>query len=215
MKTLLVAAVLVTSALGCGGDGSAVPLDQYAHRIAASLCHATFRCCDASELGLGAPDTEAECVAAYEAQFQDGVDELAGALAAGRVIYDGDNLASCLGAADAAACGPAVSAAFGTCAPFVGTVALGGACERKLECTGGAFCDHVCVTPPSAGMACIGEDCGDDSFCMADPVTGYTCIAKRADGGACTSPSQCVSAYCDFDADVCAEEPVSTRCDGV
>jgi hypothetical protein len=86
---------------------------------------------------------------------------------------------------------------------FQGTVASGAPCTIKYECKDkNQICDtkngtSLCSTKvqKSKGQPCgnHGEYCTDDSYCAMDATTGsYTCMAKGAQGAACSATVPCI-----------------------
>ena len=214
---LVLGSILISALVGCGGDrGGPVPLEELAARYADAVCDWGFRCCDGVEIGFTSLD---ECRAVLGLQFEDWVDEQRGALATGRVAYDGDGAAECLADLAAATC-TGFEAVGAACVIFVGQVQPGGTCNDPDECTGGGFCDRgACVAPPGVGAECVGEQCGDGAYCytrtpMDPPGPLYTCRALEPDGATCAGDHQCAGGHCD-DLGRCGPESAEQRCDGV
>lgn len=75
----------------------------------------------------------------------------------------------------------------------------GAACTSSQQCSSFYPCDTQamkCTKAPSAGQACIGRCFDANTFCDTSSATP-TCISTKADGGTCSSNSQCQSDNCD------------------
>lgn len=228
MRTIRTACVVTAMTMvACGGDDAPIAYADLPAELADALCSYAYRCCDAAELvdqfgGFDPPVTdEASCRVAVTGLYQDlfGGDP---AVASGRISYDAGIAATCVAAVRGATCGTSNQVFRDRCdAVFVGAVAAGGACADNDECAAG-LCDQsagaaegTCATPPTAGMACVDDACADSAYCEFQPATSqYQCVAKRADGGLCTTGRECLSEYCD-DAGRCGPRPAPVLCDGV
>lgn len=200
---------------GCGGGGDdAVPLADLGTEVGATMCAKMVECCTQQELEmelLGASN-EMECQAFYAGFVgQLLIPVLEDSVADGRLVYDGQQMRTCLDALAAIECadlraaleeGPA-----GSCDdPFTGQVALGGACANDVDCQSklcngdqvdfnGNVTMGTCIQIPSNGQACVDGACGPDSFC--DYSGGApTCQARLADGSGCGSNDDCASGAC-------------------
>ena len=91
---------------------------------------------------------------------------------------------------------------------FQGTAASGAPCTVKYDCKDkNQICDtkngtSLCSdkSPKSKGQPCgnHGETCSTDSYCAMDSTGSYTCVAKAAQGAACSDAVPCVDPYrCD------------------
>jgi hypothetical protein len=212
---------LLTLAAGCGepsaspggpdgavtADGGAtkvVPVERFVSEVAQATCEHLFRCCKPAELSaLGVP-TKDECLKLFGAAGAI-VGDLAKAVKAGRVEYDGAKAAACVAEVAVEACGASGSdpmAGHASCeAAIKGKTAAGSVCETGWECGGGAICvssgdvgdPGVCVARAKAGDPCeVTFDCGEALRC---DETGK-CAAKNATGGTCAFGDECVSGVC-------------------
>jgi hypothetical protein len=108
-------------------------------------------------------------------------------IAAGRLRYDGEAAATCLGAGRDAICSGLPFTDASCARVFVGLVPEGGHCTGAHDCAGGASCDGPC----NAG--CCDGTCGA-------PVTPSPAPVLSPIGGPCTSHPDCVpTAYCERD----------------
>lgn len=223
----------------CGGnDAAPVALTELPHSYAEAVCQHAFDCCTEAELmeQLGSfdpvPTTVAECATAIQGIFSF-EDEQAG-IDAGTIVYDAAKAGECIDQFRNAACNEDFED--NECNPFVGQIALDGACESSGECVAGAtcfegacideatrgeacpagFCNDnsvcdagTCVAPPAIGQECPAFVCVEGAFCDSDVVPSV-CTALRADGEACDGGYQCASGACDDGTLECA--PAS--CDG-
>ncbi len=234
---LCLALALALTTLGCGDvpDSPAIdaaeidasttlPFGELPGAVAASQCGSLFRCCNATELmdrfdGSDPPiTTEAECTSSFTALFQSAFGRQMEAIAAGRLLYNGDEAFACLMRIDAAACGMATEVAQDSCneTVFVGTVAVTGMCRSDEECMGASvYCDGGsqtqfgrCTAKPGVGASCTFE-CVDGAYC---DFSSTTCVAKKPNGRACQQSLECTSDYCN--GTLCAVEPPTTECDG-
>lgn len=197
-----------------GGGGDAVPLGSLGTEMGATMCAKMVECCTMAELEeelLGASNQQ-ECEAFYAGFIgQLLIPVLEDSVADGRLVYDGDQMRTCLDAIAAIECSELratlESGPSGTCDnPFTGQVAMGGACANDLDCVS-AFCNGdqvdfegnvtmgVCAQMPSNGQACVDNTCGDGLFC--DYTGGSpTCRPTLADGSGCSSDDDCTSGSC-------------------
>ena len=75
----------------------------------------------------------------------------------------------------------------------------GAACMTTVQCSTFYPCDTQamqCTKAPGLGEPCTGRCFDADTFCDLSAATP-TCIKTRADGGTCSSNSQCQSDHCD------------------
>jgi hypothetical protein len=80
---------------------------------------------------------------------------------------------------------------------------LGEPCVGGFACSFGLYCDPagVCATPQPAGATCESGAACQSSLCgLAEEGK---CDAKRAVGELCFDERECVSGFCDFDAELC------------
>lgn len=205
--------LLVGLLAGCQ-DGISVDAtaDTFCDEYAEVACHNMYQCCTEedieSNLGVTEPRTEAQCREDKKRECVRGSAELRDSLDAGRVTFNADAFNNCL---------DALLAPDGSCAmyvdkypwtdackeqPWVGTVAVGGACFFNHDCAGApksAVCgpDQKCAALPVGGFPCMNGACAEDFFCG----TGSICQAKLAEGTPCTSDFECQDElFCDPDA---------------
>ncbi|MFT3696669.1 MAG: hypothetical protein QM831_26245 [Kofleriaceae bacterium] len=88
-------------------------------------------------------------------------------------------------------------------------VASGGACTNSADCHLTAYCSA------SAGMTCkdrpvLGESCAEALSCLDGSLCSDAgmCVARFADGSACTTSSQCESDDCDPTSKMCVAHVV-------
>jgi hypothetical protein len=209
--------LLVASAFsfGCegGGGGGAVPIAELGNELGAIVCPKMVECCTQMELEdelLGASN-ETECEAFYAGFLgQLLVPVLEDSVAAGRLVYDGEAMRTCLDAYAAIDCADLPAALHaggpGGCTdPFMGQVALGGMCANDVDCQSN-LCDGgstdfdgnitygTCAEVPAIGQACVDGDCGAGAFC--DYASAQTCQAQLADGASCGADGDCASGGC-------------------
>lgn len=95
-----------------------------------------------------------------------------------------------------------------TCVPYG---LLGDPCTVESECSPLYDCGEggTCELGPTLGESCAGPNgtvsCVDASYC--DQAT-MTCTARKPDGAACDTNSQCTSRYCDGVTSTCTTLPV-------
>jgi hypothetical protein len=219
------ASLLALLASGCGGGGGSgvagVPFDQLSAAYAAVFCHQAFTCCDAAELDTSMRGVdEATCVTNYMARIDANLADYPTAIAAGRILYNGDRVRRCLDAVAALPCAQWGAdqqlRRFSDCLHFYdGTIAPGGACAQTAECadgtcgTGGVA--GVCVANAKIGESCVSGSCQPEVSCASDS-SGFptVCATPLADGAACSYDSDCASTFCE--ANVCG---LPTLCNGV
>lgn len=215
-RFLGVAAMLV---MACNGGG-ALSLTDFLNQDLKGQCHFQFRCCSSAEIGVlfanetfnGQPiTTESQCDQAETGFTALAVGIIQGSIDSGRVSYDGDAAADCVGEISGAACSDGVGGVpnvgtAGACASvFTPKVADGGACSQSLECTtnncvgaavGGSDAhDGSCGPLPGTGSACD-FDCAPGDFCTFDG-SAETCQPKLAAGSACEDKDQCDTGACE------------------
>ena len=154
-------------------DGGLAPEDVI-KATEAAFCHWGVRC------GMLAASEEQACVGTPVTAPWD----IAAAVKAGRLAWDGERAAACLAALrDHSSCDFLPAGAGADCAAaYRGLVAVGGTCQADQECSDG-WCDQG----PTAVPGCPG-----------------TCRSRVASGATCARATQCPATdYCD---------PVALRC---
>lgn len=195
-------AFVVLAVIGCSGSsgGGFVPIDQAAQAFKQAECNYLARCGEFPDVST--------CLAASLGFTFTNDPSLAAAVAAGKVIYDGNKLGQCYDQFGALSCDrtsqdarvePAV------CRDLVqGTVAANGVCANSAECKsqscmvptcGMACCMGTCVgdTPPPVEIA-IGQSCATTSSrCVAGAFCDMTatCAALKPSGATCNSSNEC------------------------
>jgi hypothetical protein len=193
-STRLVIAVAFAS--GCTSSSSVTTLDDLYAQLADALCQKEATCG-----GIGRSETSA-CVqqvlaSVMHAQAYD----YRGALAARRIVLNGDQGSACIAALRAASCTNGLIDAFGTdaCAHiFTPEVATGGACQNSVECIAGycsaqtSGCTGACVAFIPTGASCANAtgNCATTDFC--EPISGL-CTARGGAGYSCMGTSYCQS----------------------
>jgi hypothetical protein len=193
-STRLVIAVAFAS--GCTSSSSVTTLDDLYAQLADALCQKEATCG-----GIGRSETSA-CVqqvlaSVMHAQAYD----YRGALAARRIVLNGDQGSACIAALRAASCTNGLIDAFGTdaCAHiFTPEVATGGACQNSVECIAGycsaqtSGCMGACVAFIPTGASCANAtgNCATTDFC--EPISGL-CTARGGAGFSCMGSSYCQS----------------------
>lgn len=232
---LALISVLGLVAAACGDDSVTVSgtQDNFCDQIADVACHNLYQCCTESEiesrLGVTDPRTELQCREDYKLRCERGAADAHSAIKAGTLTFDAAKFNSCLEAilAPADVCSsieatpqdvPWVTGCKDT--PFVGTVAVGGACVFQTtssstwsECAGfpDTYCapSLKCTARPTAGFPCSSTiACASAYYCQSST---NTCAPKLAAGAPCQSSAQCdKDLFCDTKAtvdpadDVCA-----------
>jgi hypothetical protein len=182
--------VLVAGACGSSdGDESGLAFDAIPEAYASAACSAFTAC-------LGSlTDTFLNGQPCEESTLRTVTDQLEGiepGIESGRIRYDGNKMAACLDALEAAGCNYDEIGASPVClAAIDGTVKLGDDCDYNTECEGTAYCR-------SSG-SCPGK-----------------CAAAQTEGGTCTSDTDCdPELECDEDKRECyAPGAAGDRCGG-
>ena len=222
--------------LGCGGGPShgSVAIGDLGTEIRASYCMKEFACCTDAEVMMdfgsftvgGQPiTTEPQCEMFYSGFVGALISsDYMTSIANNRITYDGGAAGACIDAIDALSCSD-----FGSknidgstnCKAFViPLVDAGGGCAQSYECksnncvgaTTQPLKDGACVELPGSGQKCT-FDCATGLFC--DFSMSSTCQPTRANGGTCSSGSNCTSGFCNngsTSSGTCADKPA--RCDG-
>lgn len=186
MKTwilsLVVLAVL-SSALGCGGGGPKLGIDEVEDAYYELSCAKLVACAKESFIAILIPD-QAACIDFLSTTYADepgSIDDIIAAVEAGTVIYDGKAAHKCLEEQAAQSCEQ-----FGNQDPeicrevFTGTIADDGACELDAECVS-SFCDTtedcpgVCAPTVAEGQPCeIDAECAPGTRCVRGNCTAWT-----------------------------------------
>jgi hypothetical protein len=178
---------------GSGGSTPAptpIPLQNMPTELARVSCAKIYECCTQAERMqnpfLGS--TEQDCAVTLAAFTTLIVPITQESITAGRVVYQGDVLASCLAQYSSLTCADAKSGAPSlepTCSNFLlPQVAWGGTCEQDFECING-YCEQPSSSTPGQ------------------------CQAMKPDGAGCSADSECTSDNCDFNG-TCQPKPPPT-----
>lgn len=202
-----------TSGRDAGADGHDTGLDSFIEQLAHSMCAWQFRCCTLPEIdsiGQSTYLTEATCRSATIRQLNLQLAEVRLAIEDGRMALDPQVSGACAAQFDQAACNapeinllnapPSVSERLAQCAsPFVGKVALKGACTLPSECLPGSSC--------GVGSGQISENGLRMRPQLTSEVPGVPnhCQPDRKEGESCLSTLECsVGLYCRHPDLVCA-----------
>lgn len=207
----------------------ALTADNFFAEVAAARCAKAEGCCTPAEFtaNFSGADCEAKAIASYERFFPSAQD-----VASGKVGFDAAAARRLIDAFSATSCAD-LNTAEELPPPYVGKLAEGAACASDYECAPSAgrevicndvctvfgglgepcvggfacsfdlYCDPagVCATPQPAGAACESGAACQSSLCgLAEEGK---CDAKRALGELCFDERECVSGFCDFDAELC------------
>ena len=205
---ILVIGILIVA---CGGDDNSVSIssnkDNFCSQIAEVACHNLYQCCAEGEienyLNVSDPRTESQCRDDLTKRCERSTAKLNDALDNKRATFDSKAMNDCLNA---------LVAPSGTCATvdsmlpwvdacmtsaFVGAVADGAMCYATFECAGSdSYCSpgQTCTALPTQNMPCSQFGCASGLYCAATA----TCQPLVAQGGMCTSSSQCAKdLFCD------------------
>jgi hypothetical protein len=189
---------------GSAGEGSGaasgIALDELPDAYAGALCSVLEKCGGvAYDLYTAYEDCEKLTA---ERLRQGGLDALAAAVEAGRVVYHPDLVPACISAIEARDCAELDQRGIDACeAAIVGTAAAGESCELNEECTGSLICElkgtcpGKCVERYTAGIPCASDDeCADGLVCSQ--ATAH-CVKPAALGEACGGgvEAQCEAGY--------------------
>jgi hypothetical protein len=193
----------------CGGDdGLSINAnkDNFCSQIADVACHNLYQCCTEGEienyLNVSDPRTQSQCVDDMTKACERDTAKLADALDSKRATFDSKAMNDCLNAlvAPSGECAtvdsmlPWVDACMTSA--WVGAVSDGSMCYASFECAGSdSFCSpsQTCTALPGANQPCSAYGCAHGLYC-----SGSTCMPLVAEGGMCTSTSQCAEKlFCD------------------
>jgi hypothetical protein len=180
-----------------GSELEALTVDEFAKRAAEQSCVAFARC-----LGAGETITLSgnSCVESRSQVLEDTLSDLEPLVEARRVRFDASTALACLPKLAKLDCDRIDPAEELSCPDaIVGTIGLGEACDRDLECEGEAFCalDSACPGTCTQRRG-QGADCAQEHECEA----ALTCVAGRCllaagAGQACHQDSPCnLTALC-------------------
>jgi hypothetical protein len=175
---------------GCN-NGPSTPTDLY-HQLVTALCQWEARC------GAIGKSEEARCEMDGDTYVDKYLQATSGynyqsAVAAKRLAIDSGAANTCLNGLRDSSCnsflgGAGVSDACRNV--YHGLVAIGGACQNNVECSGGyclttmgqPSCMGTCMAYATEGSPCTGAECDPaKDFCGA----GGICVARGATGAAC------------------------------
>jgi hypothetical protein len=172
-----------------GGDaaaGNAVPFDQVASVFRKAVCDKIFQCCSRAEL-VANPDLgndSTSCQGALDGEASIFLNDIQASVTAGRVVYHGDRMATCLWQIQSRSCDE-LKMPLGDrdindlCGDvFESKVPIGGKCSGYWDCIGG-WCE------------------GDEGNAMD------MCSPKKPLGGDCDEGPECQSGDCDAIDRVC------------
>lgn len=209
MRTCLVLLGLIA---GCN-DGLSVDAssENFCDEVAEVACHNMYQCCSEAEieneLNVTEPRTELQCREDKRRLCEHSTQTTAyrDSLKAGRVTFDAAAFNTCLSAflAPSDTCSIFVSElpTMDACMddPWIGTVAIGGACFFPHDCVGSpetSTCapDQKCVALATEGFPCT-NGCATGFYCNASSI----CTSRLAEGAPCTGlPNQCQKdLFCD------------------
>jgi hypothetical protein len=215
---LALISVLGIVAGACGDDSVNIGSNQdnFCDQMAAVACHDLYQCCTESEiesrLQVSDPRTELQCREDLGRKCERLAPDVRDSIKAGRVTFDAAKLDACLQAvlAPSDRCSeiaatpqmiPWIEVCSSLNVPWVGTVAVGGACVFQFDCAGApdTFCgpDLKCKMKPTAGFPCntFTNPCASAYYCQAST---NTCAPKLAVGAACLPGTQCdKDLFCD------------------
>jgi hypothetical protein len=196
--------------MACGGDDNSVSINTNQSNVCSTIaevaCHNLYQCCSEGEietyLRVSDPRTEAQCRDDLTKRCERSTAKLEDALTNKRATFDPKAMNSCL---------EAIVAPSGTCASvetmlpwvdacmtsaWVGAVSDGSMCRATFECASkDSFCSpgEMCVALPKENQPCTSQGCASGLYC-----NGGTCKTLVAQGGMCTSTSQCAKdLFCD------------------
>lgn len=164
---------------------------EFVHEAADKSCTTFSRC-----LGAGADAALSGQTCAERRGFvlEDTFADLEPLIDEGRVTYDEDAALDCLQKIAALDCDELPNAAELPCLDAIGgTVAIGDACDRDLECEGNTFCALAAACPGTCtARHGQGEDCEKEAECDAAlACVGGRCLAPAAAQAACGPDSPC------------------------
>ncbi len=199
-RNIWMALIVVTIGFGCG-----VSVDAFPASAAKAYCTQVYACCSAGETadaGAFGPDM-ASCTNNVGGQFDLKTGFLKSEQTKGRLTFHPDKAQACIDKLAALKCQELKSNATATpveCTTYVEPkTAVGGACAITDSCIGSwcnggsATADGVCTSFLTAGQNCDAGTCAAGTFCDGSP---RTCIAKRADGAACSTNAECATGGC-------------------
>lgn len=200
---LIAAGCSTTSGSAAAGAGTPLTLDTLNPAVIDAYCKSAGSC-PTSFLWFASADS---CKTLFGAKIS-GNEEIDWAKA-GRMTFNADKAAECLGVIAGAGCvlGKAEPAACRD--TFVGTVANGASCENDKVCVS-RWCKGVNQKSATNTTGCgvcteaikVGEACKDNGCAAGSRCIGDKCVADGtvAVGAACSGKSSCVAnAFCDFD----------------
>ena len=187
-----------------GGPG--IPLEDAPREIARSVCPRAYGCCMPMQLmnnDLAGKD-EPSCELKTQEGFRKHLDGARRAIEKKRLVYRGDNLATCLSFIRSAKCEELNRTNHFTglaCEPYLEPQQPHGApCDGDGECIDG-FCekpasgsgDSLCRPWPGEGQSCAERHCAKGLACTGPDKT---CAVVLPEGAVCTAAGQCASGNC-------------------
>jgi len=199
VKRLLVPALtllLLRAVPSCSSDGATdAPPDLRLRDVpgifASKACEVTLDCLGpVADVGA----LRSECVERVTRQFEDGEFALfADAIDAGRVDFDGSQVADCTERLEKAGC-DLLSTRFDSVCPdlFTGHTDAGAECSVDVECQEGHYCRFGSACPGTCEpLSEAGGDCLENNDCRDGLICGRAgkCLEPSADGAACLGDS--------------------------
>ncbi len=207
----LVLGLFTVSAAACSGKvtsgttAAPLPIEQYCDRYATEFCSVIVGCCGQNGT------TPVDPVACKTETLRD-CQRIVERSRTGSATYDPATAGACIGAIRPAfsSCAPrsddsAYAAAEQSCTSvFRGTVPVGGKCTSSSECAipagGEVSCVYTSTSATCASRIPVGGTCGTSAgSCVrsayCDQPTSK-CIAKKPEGAACASDSECAGGDC-------------------
>jgi hypothetical protein len=209
-----------------GADATSLPVAEFPTQLADTICDMVAPCCQSA----GVPHDSASCKSAATAYFQSYIDKSSGP----GVVYDAAAAGRCLGAVRSAlqSCTNFDDDTTGVaCAYiFVGSVPLGGACQKDSECADHGGCGVDPNVPDGTGQVCValpseqkhakaGDACSGSCAQLNDGSVECEGRAPTAGGstGGGSAAGSCFSAdglFCNSTTQVCtALAPIGQPCE--
>jgi hypothetical protein len=190
---VLAAGALLSCGEGAPSPGAPVPLEQMEARVRQALCAKVYSCCSATERqdnpAIGIDPASCEATLPGYATFLLG--EVAVSVRAGRAVYHGDKLATCLANLQRQSCAQVKMTEGGLdvgdfCPGVIEPkVPLGGACLEYWDCIGG-WCagDLGDLKDHCEALQLDGGECDEEKECAGHSCTdAHTCAQREPDSG--------------------------------
>jgi hypothetical protein len=158
--------------------GAMIPQAQAPAAFARLMCEKIYGCCAVADQLRLPVDDQAGCEVAFTDLLNQVNTEIAAAISAGRVRYDGQALADCLRSYQTTGCSAATPMgtviSYRECAYLTPLVDGGQPCQSHFECKAGFCAGGVCTARKADGDAC-GQD--DECPVRCKPTAPRTCVA--------------------------------------